>query len=388
MIDLKNIYLVVRNARDKVQVANAILSQDANTFYIQRFTFQFGGVISEQPVLTITQGKAKRSPIEQAELEYNSIIKKYQDKGYKLISDLTKKSFEELEANELDSLVPSIKSDSSGILKPMLAKEASKVSVATLNKKMYCSKKLNGVRAMPQKIDNNIVFASRGGKEYLESVKLIRKELEQFFKDYPDIILDGEIYKHGHYLQEISGLARRQEWDDKCHILEYWIYDIVDPNKTFEERLEFLKELPEYFENNSKIKVLDHIETNSFKEMKDLHDKWVKEGYEGLVARKPNAKYGAGRRSADMVKLKEFFEEEFEIIDYSEGLRDEDFCFVCQTKEGKAFEAKPVGDRELKAEYLENMDNIIGKMGTVKFFEWSKEGVPTMTVFQSVRDYE
>ncbi len=86
-----------------------------------------------------------------------------------------------------------------------------------------------------------------------------------------------------------------------------------------------------------------------------------------------------------MIKVKMYQDEEFEIIDYQEGLRDEDFCFICQTDTGKPFAAKPIGDRELKASYIENIDNIIGLKGTVKFFEWSKEGVPLQPVFQNVR---
>ena len=78
-------------------------------------------------------------------------------------------------------------------------------------------------------------------------------------------------------------------------------------------------------------------------------------------------------------------DDEFEIIDYQDGLRPEDFTFVCQTKEGNQFAAKPIGDRELKAQYLENIDNIIGKKGIVKYFEISKDGIPLQPVFQAVR---
>ena len=89
-----------------------------------------------------------------------------------------------------------------------------------------------------------------------------------------------------------------------------------------------------------------------------------------------------------MIKWKEYFEEEFQIVDYKDGLRDEDFCFICETDEGKPFAAKPIGDRELKDQYLKDIDDIIGKMGTVKFFECSKDGVPQQPIFQTVRDYE
>ena len=122
--------------------------------------------------------------------------------------------------------------------------------------------------------------------------------------------------------------------------------------------------------------------------MKNLHDTWVSEGYEGLVARKPDSIYGFGKRGSDMIKLKVYQEDEFEIIDYKDGLRDEDFCFICQTKDGQAFAAKPIGDRDLKDQYLKDIDNIIGKMGTVKFFEWTKDGIPSQPIFQTIRDYE
>ena len=388
MISLKNIILVTRNARDKIQIANSVLSQDANTFYINRYTGQHMGKVTEQPLITIVKGKAKRSPIEQAELEFNSIIKKYQDKGYKILSDLTKKDFESLSESELLELVPSIKSDSDGFLKPMLAKDASKMSTNSLNKKHLCSKKLDGVRAMPQLRDGEIRVISRGGKEYFEPTKLIKEELKQLFEEFPDIILDGEIYRHGKHLQEISGLIRRHEWNDKCKSLQYWIYDVIDVEKTFEERLELLNTIKEYFKDSSIIKVLDHVETNSYLDMKNLHDKWVDEGYEGLIGRKPLAKYMPGKRGSELIKLKVYQEDEFEIIDYKDGLRDEDFCFICQTKEGKPFAAKPIGDRELKDQYLNDIDNIIGKVGTVKFFEYSKDNVPMQPIFQTIRDYE
>jgi DNA ligase-1 len=149
-----------------------------------------------------------------------------------------------------------------------------------------------------------------------------------------------------------------------------------------------LQEFKEELKDCDKIKILDHVETNSFKEIKKLHDQWVKEGFEGLVARKPTSTYQFGKRGSDMIKVKEYMEQEFEIVDYKDGLRDEDFCFILQTDDGKLFSAKPTGTREDKDNYLKDIDNIIGKKGTVKFFEWSKDGVPQQPVFQTVRDYE
>ncbi len=388
MVVLQDIYLVARNARDKVQQIQAKLMQEGNIFMIQRITGQYLGKQTKQPELIIDRGKAKRSTLEQAELQFNSIIKKYLDKGYKKLSDLTKTPFEDISESDMNDLVPSVKTDSSGFLKPMLAKDSNKCQTSVLNKRLLCSAKLNGVRCLMQSSEGKIHAISRGGKEYNVPTTLIREALEDFFKEHPSVILDGELYNHGHHLQELSGIARLKEWEDRCSILEYWIYDIADSTKTFEERLEFLMLLKDKLKGISKVKVIDHTETNSFKEIQDLHNKWVNEGYEGLVARKPNSTYQFGRRGSDMIKVKEYMEQEFEIIDYKDGLRDEDFCFILQTEDGKPFAAKPIGDRELKDRYLRDIDEIIGKQGTVKFFEWSREGVPQQPIFQVVRDYE
>ena len=141
---VSKIYLVTRNARDKVQVVIAELEQNGNSFIIHRTTGQFAGKMTSQPDLLIESGKAKRSVIQQAELEYNSIVKKYQDKGYKILKELTSKEFDDLSASEIDSLVPTIKSDSNGQLKPMLAKRSEDCQNSVLNKPMWCSRKING----------------------------------------------------------------------------------------------------------------------------------------------------------------------------------------------------------------------------------------------------
>ena len=141
---ITSIYLVTRNARDKVQVVLAELDQNGNTFTIKRTTGQYQGKMTSQPEKIIEQGKAKRSVLQQAELEFNSIVKKYLDKGYKRIDSLTNKKFNEIEATEMDLLVPTIKSDQNGNYKPMLAKSSNDVQNSVLQKPMFCSRKLNG----------------------------------------------------------------------------------------------------------------------------------------------------------------------------------------------------------------------------------------------------
>ena len=146
-MDIQN-YLITLNSRGKVQVVDLLLKQLMTYFEIHRVTGQLGGKQTIQPIITVSQGKAKRTPIQQAELEYNSIVKKYQDKGYKKLKDLTSKKFTDLSTEEINALVPTIKSDGNGQLKPMLAKRSEDCQNSVLNKPMWCSRKING-KLMP-----------------------------------------------------------------------------------------------------------------------------------------------------------------------------------------------------------------------------------------------
>ena len=89
-----------------------------------------------------------------------------------------------------------------------------------------------------------------------------------------------------------------------------------------------------------------------------------------------------------MLKVKMFQDAEFEITGMTEGLREEDFVFKLKTKEGYTFEAKPMGDRALKQWYRENINNIIGKFATVKYFGYTTtdKPVPNLPVMKALRD--
>lgn len=379
--------LVTRNARDKIQIAIFELHNEMPLFIIKRFTGQYGGKMTPQPEKIIEIGKANRLVSQQAELEYNSLVKKALDKGYKKLSSLTKKKLDILSTEELNNLVPSIKTDNNGNIKPQLAKSSTDCTINIWEKGIYCSRKLDGVRCLMKYDGKEIKSISRGGKDYDASTAHIRQntQLINLFIENPELILDGELYIHGKSLQKISGTARLETWEERCEELEYWVYDIVDVNETFNKRLDRLIDFQIDFKNNSKIKFIDHDFVTGWSAVKKLHDKFVSEGFEGLVARKPDKKYSPGKRSSDWIKLKDYQDDEFEITGIEEGLRDEDMCFTLKAKNGKSFKAKPMGTREIRHEYLDNWKNYVGKMATVKYFSISNDGIPTQPVFKNVR---
>ena len=163
----------------------------------------------------------------------------------------------------------------------------------------------------------------------------------------------------------------------------FYCYDIVDESATFEQRYNRLQT----FTETDKFILVQHVDVKGNDNIKALHDQYISEGYEGLVLRDPSKTYKCGSRSNRMLKVKEFVDAEFEVIDLVEGLRDEDMCFLLTTKEGNTFKAKPVGDRQLKQWYRDNLELLIGKMATVKYFGFTntENPVPNLPVLKSFR---
>lgn len=90
-----------------------------------------GGKITEQPDIVISKGKVKRTPTEQATLEYNSKVKSYLDKGYRNISDFGYSSLDEFDP---DQVLPEEKVDQNGAQKPQLCKKYDDVATSVFEK--------------------------------------------------------------------------------------------------------------------------------------------------------------------------------------------------------------------------------------------------------------
>lgn len=383
--------LISRDSKGKIRIVDASYKweDEFNGFVIRRYTSQYGGKVTTQPIIVVSKGKVKRTVTEQAKLEFNSKISKYKDKGYKEISG----KLEDYTLEQLNAFLPENPTDANGVKKVMGAKDFNDAATSVYDKikYWYASFKIDGVRITMGWNGKEVTTATKGGKDYNASTYHItlRPEIVEWFKENPDVRLDGELYVHGRPLQWISGTARLKKEDARTDDLEFWVFDVMMEG-TFEERLEMLGNFADKIAPHidSPIKIVPHTQVSGWTKIKKLHDDYVQMGYEGVVIRNPNATYGYGKKTNDMIKIKEYQDDEFEIIGYSEGLRDEDMVFVCTTKDGKEFEAKPMGARELKYEYLERMEKIIGKMATVKFFTYSEDGVPMQPTLKCIRDYE
>ena len=320
-------------------------------YVITRSSGLYKGKFITQPNIEITKGKVKRTITEQAELEYNSNIKSYLDKGYKKISDLGYTSIDEFDP---DKILPKEKTDANGAKKPMLCKvyDAADSKTQKIPYRLI-STKLDGVRCFLFMKDGEIKTSSRGGQDYDIATTYIKQDpfLLEVFRQFPNIILDGEIYRHGWNLSTISGLCRLESVDERHKELCFHCYDIVDEKSIFSKRFNTLQNLYQLRETNypeSKLVIVEHTVVRSNQEIMAAHNKFVAEGYEGAVIRDPNEVYKCGSRDRRMQKIKIFSDAEFKILGLSEGLRDEDMCFIMETTDGNQFKAKPIGTREDK----------------------------------------
>lgn len=368
-------------------------------YVIQRSYGQVYGKTTMSPEIVVDKTKQKRNWKEQYTLQFNSEVKKFKDKGYIEVE----KHPNEYSETELDNLFGSITTNQYGVIKPMLAKQESKVTNRKIfDKEWIGSRKINGVRCLLY-FDGEVRTASRGGENYDCSTEHIRKHpiIIRLFEKNPSIILDGELYKHGKSLQQISGAARMEKNAYDCDWLEYYVYDLIKIDKLdmkAKDRIRALQLLggsmnlgfdpyKEWKEGELQVQLVPQVKVSGWDKMKALHDQYVSEGFEGLVIRDPSKPYKPNGRTNDMIKIKQYLDDTFKVVDFQLGLRgSEDMCFICEMEDGRTFKAMPLGDRSVKDEYVKNFDTKYkNHLGDCKYFEYSDEGIPCQPKFLAFR---
>mgnify|MGYP003559931836 CR=1 FL=1 len=99
-IDQNKAFFISRDAKGKIRCIETYFDKVNDGYCIHRFSYQYGGKHTEQPSITITQGKVKRDTYAQTLLRFNAICKEYRDKGYKEID----KEAEQYTEEELDKI--------------------------------------------------------------------------------------------------------------------------------------------------------------------------------------------------------------------------------------------------------------------------------------------
>ena len=399
--------LISKDSKGKIRVVEIFYEGDETTriYTIYRYTGQFEGKLTTQPKIIVDKGKATRNIHEQVELQFNALVKGYKDKGYIELEN----EIDNYNSEELYQLLGESPTGSNGVVKPMLAKQADKVTNTKIfDKEWLASRKIDGVRCMIYLgNDGTLHTTSRSSAINYDSAMieiLQHPTLIKIFKENPDLIMDGELYHHGYTLQQLNSIARTQKVAKDLEVLQFYWYDIVDINNSFANRLnkmlDIRKKIKEYgsscewdpgkvFKDNElRIQFVPHTLVKGWDNMMKLHNEWVSEGWEGLVIRDPKRPYKPNGRTNDMIKIKVYKDDIFKVIGKEAGLRgSEDMVFIMEMPDGRTFKAKPFGDREQKEEYWINFDKKYkGHIGECKFFYYSDDGIPLQPAFKAFRD--
>jgi len=266
--------------------------------------------------------------------------------------------------------------------------------------------KLDGVRCVFTK---DGAF-SRTGKKF-KNVDHLEYTLKPLFKQYPYIRLDGELYNHklNNDFEKIISLVKKtkptyEHRKEAEELVQYHLYDIaVTANgklgPTYEERLDKIINIftSEHLTLVSPVNPKHIILTGShwvkdLKEAKKLHNKILKAGYEGSIYRNPKGLY-KGTRSWDLMKFKDFEDDEATIIGYELGKGKRQGTigkFIMQDDEGIEFGCPPGKGYNYKdlADMLDNVHDYIGQRATFTYFQRTKAGSYRHPLFKCLRNYE
>jgi DNA ligase-1 len=282
--------------------------------------------------------------------------------------------------------------DKSGIdtiefVEPMLAKSYNDYA-DDIEFPVYSQPKYDGIRCIVQRDS----MKSRAGKGFV-SCPHISEALSGFFKKYPNISLDGELYcdKFANDFNRICSLVKRGKPSDadlkECaEAIQYWVYDYVDTSKPFSERIGWLSTaLP----NHPSIRIVPTELVKTHEDLNRLYSQYVEVGYEGQMVRL-DAPY-ENKRSATLLKRKEFKDDEFLILDIIEGDGNKSgmaASMLLQNSAGQLFNSNIKGNREYLRGLLRDRQTNLGKMCTVKYFNLTPDGIPRFPYVIAIRDYE
>lgn len=251
--------------------------------------------------------------------------------------------------------------------------------------------KLDGVRCLAQRDGDEILLTSRQGKPW--NIPHVAAALSAWMPE--GMVLDGEIYVHGMSCQRITSLAKSADPDGKSFKpdsegLIYHVYDMPtwrhDDSIPWKERAQLLYG---YLEAGYGVERVEHTTIGSEDELWAIHGSYVAEGYEGAILRGHDGRYLWGYRSSELLKVKEFQDAEFEVIDARDGKGKMSGCVVwtCRNDTNQqTFECTMKITMDERRRMYEERDAYIGKFLTVRFFDRTDDEVPRFPVGIVFRD--
>lgn len=297
---------------------------------------------------------------QQAEKEVAALIKKKIKEGYKEdVNDIDEESFYQV----------------------MLAKKVIDYK-DDLKFPAIIDRKYNGSRILARK---TALFTRKG--EIYKSIPHIFETLQEVFKKYPNIKIDGEGYNHEYRyrLNEIMKLLRKsvhiteEDLELSRQKIKFYVYDAIDFEDVTVETPLYLrrKKIKEVLSNIPYIELVEGEIVNSYDELMNKYEEYVADGYEGAMYRDYNSPY-ENKRSRFLLKIKPEDSSEAVILDILEGEGNwaSTGKVITLNWNGIIFNATFKGTYEQAYQFLTEKNNWIGKEVTFLYNGLTGLGVP------------
>jgi ATP-dependent DNA ligase len=268
--------------------------------------------------------------------------------------------------------------------------------------------KLDGVCCIAIVEDGKATLWSRTQKR-IASMPHIVAELERLFPSEM-VVFHGELYNHAYKdrFEDLISIIRKDEPDaEGMHkVVQLHVYDIPNAecghvafHTPYRNRYSTYQGLLKNHKApvSSIVVPVDGNLCSSFEELKLFYEARLQDGYEGSMAKNLDGKYASGKRSHNLLKMKEFEDGEMIILEVLDG-RGKDASLASKIRgeftgpTGKKVIVEPTiaCSYEKKREYWEKREYLKGKKATIKFKRLTADGVPYIpsVIWKSIREYD
>jgi DNA ligase-1 len=249
----------------------------------------------------------------------------------------------------------------------------------------YVSRKIDGARCIAI-VDANgdTTFYSRTGKEF-DTLAIVRGGIKAL--GITNVVLDGELClvdDEGN--EDFQGVMKQLKKKD--HTIpnpSFKIFDMISHDEFYSKKGEKNRPYSIRLANLTEIMTKNECPCLTLLEQELIHNdehfqEWVKEasdyGWEGVMLR-ADEPY-KGKRSKDLLKVKKFFDDEYEVVDTEmgpfryvlNGKEHEETMLSCVTIKHKNYDVR-VGSGftiEQRQDFYKHPKKILGKIITVQYF--------------------
>lgn len=284
--------------------------------------------------------------------------------------------------------------------KPMLSCE---VSLDKLKFPMYCSTKLDGVRAV---VIDGIVYS--------RSLKPIRnKHVQHLFgkeeyNGFDGELIVGDVYAKDVFQKTTSGVMS----EEGAPNVKFYVFDLWSMCGDYENRQYYLHNTFYDNGNNENVVLLKSNYVTNIEQLDEYLEQERVKGGEGLILRSPSGKYKHGRSTPKeqySVKVKFFVDSEFEVTGFEELHKNTNEQVINELGYSKRSTHKKnqipmntlgslvlkFGDTtfnvgsgftmEQRSEIWKNQHSYLGKLASVRYMEVGVKDKPRVPSFQGWR---